>query len=312
MKIKLFTHTDLDGIGCAVVAKVAFDGLVNVDYCRYDNIDEEVGKFFQSGEYDEYDVIFITDISVNEEVADLINSLGKEKTYLFDHHDTATWLNEYSWANVVPEEFDDEEERLQITSGTSLFYDWFLIHEGILERSAEVDEFVETVRRYDSWEWKKVYNEEFPNKLNSLFQLLGRYQFVDRFSKKCNIDFTKTEKQLLEVERKRRKFYIQGKEKQLIKTVMAFGEEHYSVGVVFAEQYQSELGDYLYSKYPKLDFIVMVNPGGGSVSLRSSNNGIHLGELASTRDGGGHEDAAGFPIPREEIMDFVTRLMEDK
>lgn len=40
--IKLFTHTDLDGVGCAILAQLAF-GKDNVDisYCNYDEIDRK-------------------------------------------------------------------------------------------------------------------------------------------------------------------------------------------------------------------------------------------------------------------------------
>ena len=43
-KIKLFTHTDLDGIGCAILAYLAF-GRENVDveYCDYSNVNDKVG-----------------------------------------------------------------------------------------------------------------------------------------------------------------------------------------------------------------------------------------------------------------------------
>ena len=40
--IKLFTHTDLDGIGCAILAKLAFGEEVDIEYCDYDNINEKV------------------------------------------------------------------------------------------------------------------------------------------------------------------------------------------------------------------------------------------------------------------------------
>jgi oligoribonuclease NrnB/cAMP/cGMP phosphodiesterase (DHH superfamily) len=35
MKIKLFTHTDLDGVGCAVAANVMFEGEVDIEYCNF-------------------------------------------------------------------------------------------------------------------------------------------------------------------------------------------------------------------------------------------------------------------------------------
>lgn len=45
MKIKLFTHTDLDGVGCAVLAYLAF-GRENVDveYCNYDDINDAIDR----------------------------------------------------------------------------------------------------------------------------------------------------------------------------------------------------------------------------------------------------------------------------
>lgn len=42
---KLFSHTDLDGIGCGILAKLAFGKDVDISYCDYDNIDSSVRKF---------------------------------------------------------------------------------------------------------------------------------------------------------------------------------------------------------------------------------------------------------------------------
>ena len=39
--IKLFTHTDLDGIGCAILAMLAYED-VEIKYCNYDDINEKV------------------------------------------------------------------------------------------------------------------------------------------------------------------------------------------------------------------------------------------------------------------------------
>jgi oligoribonuclease NrnB/cAMP/cGMP phosphodiesterase (DHH superfamily) len=46
MNIKLFTHTDLDGVGCAILAYLAFGKEnVAVEYCNYDDIDLRVSQF---------------------------------------------------------------------------------------------------------------------------------------------------------------------------------------------------------------------------------------------------------------------------
>ena len=43
--VKLFTHTDLDGVGCAVLAKFAFGNDVDIEYCNYDDIDSKVEDY---------------------------------------------------------------------------------------------------------------------------------------------------------------------------------------------------------------------------------------------------------------------------
>lgn len=44
-RIKMFTHTDLDGVGCAILAYLTF-GRENVDveYCDYKDVDEKIEK----------------------------------------------------------------------------------------------------------------------------------------------------------------------------------------------------------------------------------------------------------------------------
>lgn len=123
MKIKLFTHTDLDGVGCAVLAYLAF-GYKNVDveFCSYNNINQKVLKFIMSRSLSNsaYYGLYITDLSVSEEVA---RQIEKHKDNimprLFDHHATALWLNKYDWCQVL--ENTPMYGHLK-TSGTELFY----------------------------------------------------------------------------------------------------------------------------------------------------------------------------------------------
>ena len=47
--IKLFTHTDLDGVGCAILAKLTFGAeAVDIEYCNYDDINTKVEEYFNS------------------------------------------------------------------------------------------------------------------------------------------------------------------------------------------------------------------------------------------------------------------------
>src|SRR5574340_1199463 len=104
MKIKHFTHTDLDGVGCGILAEREYGDNVEIEYCDYDNINEKVLDYINTSTAP-VDLILITDISVNEDVAErleFIHHWGGVKIKLIDHHGTATWLNKYKWAEVNP------------------------------------------------------------------------------------------------------------------------------------------------------------------------------------------------------------------
>lgn len=61
MKIKLITHTDFDGIGCAILAKHVFgEENVSVVHCDYSDMPEGVKSAVASRLF--YDKVFITEI----------------------------------------------------------------------------------------------------------------------------------------------------------------------------------------------------------------------------------------------------------
>lgn len=182
MKIKLFTHTDLDGVGCAILAYLAFGREnVDVDYCDYGYVDEKVGDFFVNGSPGEYNAVFITDISINNELAMTIDKYAVEDLWhLFDHHATALGLNKYDWCEVSV-----INDTLSIkTSGTELFYTYLRRHEQFDHLSANVicniDGFVDIARDYDTWRWKELGKEGIVCKhVNDLFYIYGREKFID-------------------------------------------------------------------------------------------------------------------------------------
>lgn len=46
--VKLFSHTDLDGIGYGILAKLVFENDVDISYCDYENIDSSVRELSKS------------------------------------------------------------------------------------------------------------------------------------------------------------------------------------------------------------------------------------------------------------------------
>lgn len=64
---KLFTDNDLDGLGCGVIAKIAFGEQAKVSYCSYRNLNQRVERFIANSENDREET-YITDLAVNVEI----------------------------------------------------------------------------------------------------------------------------------------------------------------------------------------------------------------------------------------------------
>lgn len=316
MKVKLFSHNDLDGVGAVVVGKKAFGDSLNYECCAYHNIDERVYNFIKSDDFDNTDVIFITDISVKEpEVIELIEEKAKNKLMLIDHHGTAEHLNEYSWAQVSEmETYYDANltETERISSGTTAFYT-FLVENGFLAPSDELFDFTEQVRSWDSWDWTRTNPQNTTAKqLNSLHVLIGHYKFIERFSKNPEVIFNATERALLDVEQRRINSVIYQKKRDVIKRDLVLNKDTFRVGVVFADNYHSELGNEIALDNPDIDFVILIN-GGTRLSFRGVDEGIDLGQIAKEFGGGGHPMAAGAVLTddvRKKLIDVVFNAPE--
>ena len=301
-KIKLFTHTDLDGAGCAILAKTAFKSFLDIDFCGYQNVDRKIMDFINSGRIEDFFAVFITDISVNEQTAKIIDESYADKVILIDHHDTAEWLNKYGWALVKQTEVSQVLNKEVTASATSLFHS-FLYENGLLI-GKKYQVFSETVRLYDSWDWF-LSNLEIPKQLNDLFFLLGRAEFIQRFVSNPSIELSEVESKMLRIEDNKINYYIKTKMEEMKETHLL----DYRIGVIFIEKYHSEVGNALAEKNKKLDFIVMINPARKQVSIRGIKEDIHLGEIAKMFGGGGHKKSAGFQFSSELVENFIKEIL---
>jgi oligoribonuclease NrnB/cAMP/cGMP phosphodiesterase (DHH superfamily) len=297
--VKLFTDSDLDGIGCGLLAKLAF-AEVNISFCSYRSLDERVRQFIEDEQNKEAE-LFITDLAVGEEVekklAERFNAGGHVR--VIDHHVTALHFNQYPWGWVKP-----TDEQGKKTCATSLFYD-YLIREGKLERNETLDEFVELVRQYDTWEWEETNNTR-AKRLNDLLTILGLDEFWDKMSERLAaggpFSLTETEELILDMEEKKIQRYIRMKQKQLVQRW--FGD--YCVGIVFAERHLSELGNALSKRCPHLDLIAMVNMGTKHIGFRTIHDTVNVAEFAKQFGGGGHPKASGCFVDETTFPLFVV------
>jgi uncharacterized protein len=286
--IKLFSDSDLDGVGCGLVAKLAFGDTVDVSYCSYRNLNERVEKYIENSENNEAKV-YITDLAVNDKNEKALEKRYKAGRYIqmVDHHKTAMHFNKYDWG-FVQAEYDSGKK----TCATSLYYE-FLLEKNLIEKSKGLEEFIELVRLYDTWEWESENRIE-AKRLNDLFFIIGIEEFEAKMLERLqnnrdSFTLTEAEEFLLDTEDKKIERYINSKNRQIVQTFI----EDYCVGIVHAEQYLSELGNALAKLNPHLDLIALLNVGTKKIGLRTIYDEVDVSEFAKRFGGGGHPKASG-------------------
>lgn len=302
--VKLFTHTDLDGVGCAVLAKLAFGREVDVEYCDYSDINEKINEYLSTND-DCDSCICITDISVNGDIAKLLD--GRGRVHLLDHHSTAIELNKYSWCKVMVEDLNGSK-----TSGTSLFFHWLCINGCLsedLENNKSLDRFVQVVSDYDTWRWSSLGEKGIICKqVNDLFYLYGRERFIRWCLSEIHDEvFPRlyySDEFILSIKQHEIDDYVEEKNKKMITMEMC----GHVCGIVFAERFFSELGNKLCKMNPEIDFVVMIDMD-GTVSYRTLKDGIDLGkDVAKLFGGGGHPKAAGSQFDNDVKLKLIENI----
>lgn len=274
MKRLIISHiADPDGVTPIILSKLVFE---EIDYILSENKDVNDNV---KNNLDKYDFIYVVDLNISEELADFIEANYKEKIMILDHHLSCNNMNKYSFIEVNAEGKE---------SGTSLYYKYLLnnYNNNLLNRES-TKMLVEHVRTMDIYDFSKTSKEE-AEKLEMIFKIYGKDRFIDKFYNVIINDlelYSKEDLNLVELEKERIKRYIEEKE------FMEISLDNKRVGVVFAERYISELGNYLINKYDYLDYIVLINMD-KKISYRG-NGKVDLSVIAKKFGGGGHINAAG-------------------
>lgn len=278
MKRLIISHiADPDGVTPIILSKLVFE---EIDYILSENKDVNDNV---KNNLDKYDFIYVVDLNISEELADFIEANYKEKIMIIDHHLSCNNMNKYSFIEVNAEGKE---------SGTSLYYKYLLnnYNNNLLNRES-TKMLVEHVRTMDIYDFSKTSKEE-AEKLEMIFKIYGKDRFIDKFYNVIINDlelYSKEDLNLVELEKERIKRYIE--EKEFIEISL----DNKRVGVVFAERYISELGNYLINKYDYLDYIVLINID-KKISYRG-NGKVDLSVIAKKFGGGGHVNAAGNCLP---------------
>ncbi len=299
-KLLIISHVgDPDGITPIILASFVFE--------KFDKLllnPSEVDQNLKEN-LEKYEEIHIMDLPMSEALAEEINNNEKlkNKIKLFDHHKSNLDLNKYSFAKVITEQNDRKE------SATSIYYEYLkTISDNEYLHKPVTKGLVEQVRIIDTYDFKTEEDKQAHN-IDALFSILGRQNYIDYFKKYIEthdeFKYTEQEQFLIKLEKDKMDNYIERREKEMLTAKL----DGYTVGIVYAERYRSDLGHHLATKHPELDFVIIINVS-TSISLRS-NDKVDLSIFASKYGGGGHKNASGCPLPPNILQDVTKLIFKD-
>lgn len=277
----LFTHIDLDGLGCAVLVKKAYPD-TTVHFINYDTVNEEVMALAIN---DPTASFIITDMSVSEEVAEYLHEHASVQ--LIDHHPTAKPLERFPWA------FVDTTE-----SATYWTYQ-------ILSRTHHLEDYeplMQIVNDYDTW-GHNTYPQEAGHVWSRLNYLLGQERLLHRFILSPATSISPVEEAILAIDKEQEAKYIADSIEKAAPVQDGLGNTYM---LVAADRYLNTVGHALLEHYPQVEYVMMIDFRQDKASLRGRGN-LHLGDLAKQVGGGGHKKAAGFPLNQAAVTMFTGR-----
>lgn len=257
------THNDMDGAGCAILVKKCFEN-VHTAYLNYHEVDEYIKENYRM-----YDRIIISDVTPS--IGTIETLKNKCNLFVIDHHKTSEKLKKFDFT------IHDLSK-----SATLLTFDWLLGEGHNVEAYRGM---AECINDYDIWLMERADSLT----MNIMFTLFGIGRFVNRFLENPSDSFTETEQILLDIEKENQDKYIQ----QAANNTHFFRDNRgRETAVVFAERYNSELGNHMIVE-ENLDYIIIINAQKDKVSLRSRAD-VDISEIAVANGGGGHKNASGF------------------
>lgn len=321
----LFTHDDLDGAGCRIIYSLAnFHNdpeTWEVYNSSISNLTDLIHSAIADQRFTEDTEIYFADIvPVREVLEDLVKRFNTVR--IFDHHRTNVWAEFVCYGAVVK-----AENKLGILqSGTNLLYEHFsqTVGDGMTKTDKTFFQcgrgntwlqslFVDTVRQYDTYEWKENGNI-LAKQLQVLFFLLG----MDRFCKRY-VELLATADGSRDLICATDMEFIQAKMESEQKRIDAFTIDN--VDILNLRGYKaafaistigmniSELSYQFLHKNPDIDlFIGFSFANGGEFSFRTIRDDLDTGAvIAQPIGGGGHPKASGAQLTKDqsEIMKMI-------
>lgn len=241
--------------------------------------------------------VYIVDFAyLRGTVMEIASFKNMKKVVILDHHKTMQAALEDLLINPVPnvEVYFDMSK-----SGAMLSWEYF-------NREVAVPRMIQFIQDRDLWRWEMPYSKEVAAFMRARPLDFKAWDIIAAMLENPSTfnEVVVAGKSILEFTD--RQVEIMG-DKAIIQ-----GWRGFRVPVVNATAFWSEVGEYLYKKYPECPFAVTwyVDERGYLIwSLRSPKGGFDVGALARQYGGGGHNSAAGFT---ERIIEQKTELIGDK
>jgi len=325
LKSILFTHTDLDGAGCRIIFElVNMDNIKGEDYlvlnCDNNTIDEDVMNCLDINKdiINEDTHICFADIVAHDETLIYLKDRYKN-IFIWDHH-----ITNYPAQLIIPSATIISETPLGVKeSGTSLIYKHFMEQSFLTPikifdknyNQSLISEFVDTIRSYDTYEWKETNNMK-AKELVTLFFLLGMEAFCKRYVEKLSSD--KIGEELIS---SNDMDFVKAKldnEQKIIENispddVFQIKLDGYNVAFLLGGRGAniSELSYQFLQKYPEFDvFAAFLLNDRNKISFRSVKDDVNVSELAAKLSGGGHQKSSGFTLPNDIIINIANVIFD--
>ena len=272
-----------DGAAAVVVAR-RIDRSCEAVCGLHNHIDEQVLSAADS--LREGGNLWITDISCGEETLGKVFEILLEKKAtigIYEHHISRNFLEK----TELPEGLKGEIVFDLNRCGSHIFFDAMLPRHG--DRLQAYEEYITLTNDRDLWINSDIRSAE----LSTLHSILGEERFIARFLKNSSVEFTSRERVLLDYERDR---MMRRMHALMDKVEVKVDPDGHRYGVLVGEGKASEVCNAAIHKL-NLEYVCMLDYNSGRASIRS-HKVVDCAKFSQDRGGGGHERAAGFPIPK--------------
>ena len=348
LRMKHISHLDLDGYGATILSEIlqSFypDDAMTLETRNIlpNRLINEINETIEN--IDNYDLVVITDLAINQQIIDLINNCKKGNIFrVFDHH--------ICKAENVPDNFvitiNSPIHKNKLTCATELYYNFIkndrvygLIYNDDIRKA--IAYFVECVRIYDTFEFWATRNDDDNEidmmykdapRLNTLFHIMERedfkqyiYHYINNANSSSWILLTHSStaypwiSKILELENNKNTKYVESALRRMVRTPFNYSiykdgkiyDLDYLVGVIFAEKSSPVIANTALERNDDIDFCAVVS--NNQVSIYTNRPNVDAFEIAKIFGGGGHKEAAGFTIPYSSAtvfnMEHFNKIIE--